>query len=156
MDDDPNKVRLLHAREGIARIPRDQKGVPFKEYFHNTELPRDLEKAVVYATEHGPVLGTADPVPFGPEHDKKAQAFAEKLKTQIDDHGFYSGSLKRFAHSLSVETGRARDEMKALIASKFETSYGKEPYAYLQEERARKGLPVTDRGQSQDFRPDMS
>lgn len=156
MDDDPNKVRLMHTRDGIARIPREQKGVPFKEYFRNTELPKDLEKAVIYATEHGPVLGRADPVPFGPEHDQKAQAFAEKLKAQIDDHGFYSGSLKRFAHSLSDETGRARDEMKALIATKFETNYGKEPYAYLQDERARKGLPVSERSQSQGLSPDMS
>lgn len=151
---DPKDTRFLQTRDGVAQVPRAQQGVPLKEFFRNAELPENLDTAVVYATEKGPVLASPDPIEFGPQHQDQAQGFAEKLRTQIDERGYYSGSLKRYAGQLADETGQKREEMKALISAKFEQAYGQDPYGYLQDSRERRGLPVRDREPGLDQGPD--
>lgn len=140
--DDPKTTRLLQTRDGVARIPRTQEGIPLKDYFQNVELPDNLDRAVVYVTRHGPVLAKPDPVAWNEEHDKAAEEYAEKLKSQIDERGYYAKTLNIYAGRLADSTGYSSEEMKALIVSKFETAFEKQPFEYLQESREAKGLPT--------------
>lgn len=155
--DNPKETRLVQTRDGVARIPRTQQGVPVRDYFQNTELPKELDRAQVFVSPSGPVLANPDPVPWTQVHDQEAQDFADKLKEQIDDKGYYSKSLDRYAERLSETTGYPQDEMKAMIVSKFDAANGQEPYDYLQDTRLEKGLPVRERevSQEQNQEPEM-
>lgn len=143
--DDPKTYRMIQTRDGVARVPRTQEGVPIREYFKNTELPEDLDRAEVFVSGTGPVLAAPDPVPWTAQHDQQAQDYAAKLKAQIDDQGYYKRSLETFAGRLADETGYPKAEMRAMIVAKFDGSYQKDPFDYLQEVRAAKGLPVRAR-----------
>ncbi|MEP1932166.1 MAG: hypothetical protein ABJO52_20890 [Nisaea sp.] len=143
--DDPKETRLVQTRDGVARIPREQQGVPIREFFRNSELPNDLERAQVFQSETGPVLANPDPVPWTEIQDKEAQTYAENIKSQIDEKGYYSKSLSHYADRLSDATGYSKDEMKAMIVSKFDATYEQDPFDYLQGVRAEKGLPVRER-----------
>jgi len=143
-DMDPKTQRHIQTREGVTSIPRSQEGVKIKEYFRNTDLPRDLDRAVVYATEKGPVVAAPDPETWSAKHDDMAREYANRLKLQIDERGYYSKTLNVFADRLSEATGHSRDEMKAVITKSFETTQGKDPYTYLSELRQSQGKPVRD------------
>lgn len=140
--DDPKEFRMIQTRDGVARVPRAQEGVSLRDYFQNTELPDDLERAVVFASAGGPVLATPDPVPWSEQQDRAAQDYADRLKTQIDEKGYYKRSLESFAGRLSETTGYPKEEMQAMIVSKFDGAYQQDPFDYLQQVRAEKGLPV--------------
>ena len=142
---DPKTHRMIHTRDGVATVPRAQQGVPVKEYFRNAELPNDLETAVVYVTENGPVLARPDPVEWNQEHSEQAKDYAWRIKAQIDEVGYYKRSLHFYAARLAEETGHPKDEMKAVIADAFVRENGKDPFTYLQEVRQAKGLPVRDK-----------
>lgn len=156
--DDPKDTRMIQTRDGVARVPRSQVGVPIREYFQNTELPKDLDRAQVFVSASGPVLATPDPVPWSEMHEQKAQGYADALKEQIDEKGYYKRTLATFAGRLSEETGYPRQEMQAVIVSKFNATYEKDPFAYLQSVREAQGLPVRERGldQGRSYEPDMS
>lgn len=144
---DPSKVRSIQTRDGVITIPREQQGVPLKEYFKNVELPNDLDRAVVHVTPSGPVVSTADPVPWNEQHNEKAAAYADKIKEVIEEKGYYSKTLNTYAGRLSKETGISPDEVKSVIVKAFETNHGKDPFQYLQDQRQAQGLPVRDRPQ---------
>lgn len=146
---DPKTHRLLHTRSGVQSIPREQKGVPLREYLQNQELPKDLETAQIFVTETGPVAAAPDPVPWDETHTKIATGFVQTLKEQIDEKGYYANSLENFARRLSEATAYPREQMKALLIKEFEATYGKEPYDHLQDTRIAKGLPVRE-AQEQD------
>lgn len=141
---DPKTHRLLHTRDGVESIPREQQGLPLREYLLNQELPKDLENAQVFVTAKGPVAAAPDPVPWAETHTKMADKFVETLKEQIDEKGYYARTLDQFAGRLSQATAYPKDEMKALLVKEFEQTYGKEPYDYLQEARIEQGLPVRE------------
>ena len=143
----PETHRSIQTRNGVVSIPREQKGVPLTEYFRNAALPHDLEDAVVYATQEGPVLARPDPVPWNETHTERAAQYAEQIKDLIDEKGYYARSLNAFAGRLSDDTGISRDEMKAVIAQTFERAYGQDPFTYLQERRMQAGLPVRDQAE---------
>ena len=153
--DNPSTHRMLHTRGGVVSIPRTQKGVPAAEYFQNADLPGDLDRAVVYVTEKGPVLGKPDPVAWNERHTEKARDYARQVKTMIDDRGYYSRTMSMFAGRLADETGHSRDEMKAVIVKEFEAENGKDPFTYLQDRRQERGLPVRN-GAGQDYAPEQS
>lgn len=140
----PSSHRMIEGRDQTFVIPRDQQGQPFKEYFQNARMPADLENALVFRTEKGPVLASPDPVAWGQAHDQKAQYFADQVKTQIDEHGYYSKRLNSFAKSLSDETGHKAEETRAMIVKQFELKHGVDPYRYLANVREHQGLPVRD------------
>lgn len=94
--DDPEQYRMIQTRDGVARVPRAQEGVPIREYFQNTELPEDIERTVVFASAAGPVLAAPDPIPWSEQHDSEAQDYADRLKAQIDEKGYYKRSLESF------------------------------------------------------------
>lgn len=142
--DGPEEFRMIQTRCGVEGVPRAQEGVPIREYFQNTELPDDLERAVVYVTASGPVLAPPDPIPWSEKHNREAQDYADRLKSQIDEKGYYKRSLDSFAGRLSDETGYPKDEMKAVIVSKFDGTYRQDPFDYLQQVRAQQGLPVRE------------
>ncbi|SFO40855.1 hypothetical protein SAMN04488056_105254 [Cohaesibacter marisflavi] len=143
--DDPRETRLIHTRDGVARIPRSQQGTPLRDYFQNTELPENLEQAHVFHSANGPVLATPDPVPWQEMHDKKVQDYADRIKNQIDEKGYYSKTLSQYADRLADQTGYPKDEMKAMIVAKFDETYSHDPFDYLQQVRADQGLPVRER-----------
>ena len=147
--DGPEDFRMIQTRDGVARVPRAQEGVPLREYFQNTELPEDLDRTMVYASAGGPVLAAPDPVPWSAQHDREAQEYADRLKTQIDEKGYYKRSLESFPGRLSDETGYPKTEMQAVIVSKFDGTYQQDPFDYLQKVRAEQGLPVNEQ------KPDM-
>lgn len=144
---DPKTERLFQTKQGVTAVPRAQEGVPFKEYFANTEMPKDLERARVYATDKGPVLAKPDPEAWCETHQARADQFAEKLRAQIEEKGYYAKSLRLYSEQLAEQTGSEPSEMKAVIAKSFEAQTGKEPYAYLQDHRAAQGLPTRDRAE---------
>lgn len=152
--DGPEDFRMIQTRDGVARVPRTQEGVPLREYFQNTELPEDLGRTMVYASAGGPVLAALDPVPWSEQHDREAQEYADRLKALIDEKGYYKRSLESFAGRLSEETGYPKAEMQAVIVSKFDRTYQQDPFEYLQKVRAEQGLPVNeqkpDMGQTQE------
>lgn len=150
----PTTHRTIQTKSGIVTIPREQKGVPLKEYFRNAELPADVDRAVVYATANGPVLSRPDPVPWNEAHAEKARYFAGQIKSLIDEKGYYSKSLSMYAGRLADETGYARDEMKAVIVKSFTQEHGKDPFIYLQDQRQAQGLPVSD-PQGPDYSPEQ-
>ncbi len=150
----PDTHRNLQTREGVVAIPREQKGVPLREYFKNAELPNDLERAVVYATPSGPVVARPDPVPWNEQHNEKAQNYADQIKSLIDEKGYYSRTLDIYAKRLADDTGHDRDEMRAVIVKSFEQGYGRDPFTYLQDRRQEAGLPVRD-APSQDYGPEQ-
>jgi len=90
------------------------------------------------------VLAAPDPVPWSEQHDREAQDYADRLKAQIDEKGYYKRSLETFAGRLSDSTGYPKAEMQAVIVSKFDGTYQKDPFDYLQQAREEKGLPVRD------------
>ncbi|TLP43454.1 hypothetical protein FDK21_18050 [Cohaesibacter sp. CAU 1516] len=155
--DDPRETRLIPTRDGVARVPRSQQGTPLKDYFQNAELPDNLEQAQVFQSANGPVVATPDPVPWQEVHDKEAQGYADKIKNQIDEKGYYSKTLSAYADRLSDQTGYPKDEMKAMIASKFNEAFEKDPFDYLQQVRAEQGLPTRERDNtpSRDHDPEM-
>ncbi|MCA8883375.1 MAG: hypothetical protein KDA50_06465 [Rhodobacteraceae bacterium] len=146
----PKDDRMIETRDGWASVPRSVRGVPLTEYLRNVELPDNLERAVVYPTPGGPVALEPDPVPWTEHHDERVQHYAETLREQIEEKGYYANSLKSFARRLSTETGYPQSEMKALIVSSFDAANGMDPFSYLQQQRAEKGLPVRERN------PEMS
>ncbi len=148
--DDPKHTRMIQTRDGIARIPRNEEGVSIRDYFQNTELPENLDRAHVFSSASGPVLGAPDPTPWTEKQDKKVIEYADKLKAQIDEKGYYAKSLDVFAGRLSSDTGYAKDEMKAQIVARFEADHHKDPFDYLQSVREAQGLPVREQGLSQD------
>ncbi len=85
--DDPKTHRMLHTRDGVVSIPRTQKGVPLNEYFQNADLPADLNRTVVFATQKGPVVAKPDPVPWNEQHTEKARDYAAQIKSMIEDKG---------------------------------------------------------------------
>lgn len=145
-DEKPN--RTLHTRDGVVEIPRSQQGVPLKEYLRNAALPEDIERSVVFVTEHGPVAAQPDPVAWGPEHDKAVADNADRLKAQIDERGYYSKTLGRMARQLSEQTAYPEDEMKAKIIGAFTRQHGQEPFAYLKTQREAQGLPVREQSEN--------
>jgi hypothetical protein len=151
---DPTTQRHIQTRDGVASIPRNQTGVSFKEYFRNTELPENLERTVIHETEKGPVLAAPDPETWSQKHDDMARDYADRLKTQIEEKGYYSKSLSAFAGRLADATGHPREEMKAVIAKSFEANHGKDPYTYLSDQRAAQGKPVRDLSHSQSWSHD--
>lgn len=155
--DDPKDVRMIQTRDGVARVPRNQVGVSIRDYFQNTEMPKDLDRAQVFVSAAGPVLAPPDPVPWSQDHDAAAQAYAEKLKEQIDEKGYYKRSLETYAGRLADETGYPRDEMQAVIVAKFDAAFQKDPFAYLQDVRAAQGLPVrgNDPAMTAEQEPDL-
>ncbi|MEM8751132.1 MAG: hypothetical protein AAGF28_12595 [Pseudomonadota bacterium] len=146
---DPAKERLVQTRDGVVTIPREQQGVPLKDYFKNAELPPEIDRAVVYATSSGPVLSPPDPVPWNEQHNEQARSYAGKIKTLIEEKGYYSKALNAYADRLSDQTGRSREETKAIIVKSFENAQGTDPFRYLQDQRAAQGIPVRDRQQDQ-------
>lgn len=155
--DDPKETRLIQTRDGIARVPRTQMGVPLREYLRNTDLPENLERAVIFATPGGPVAVEPDPAPWTEAHDAKVRDYAASIKEQIDEKGYYAKSLDHFAGRLARETGYPRPEMKALIVSTFDAAEGKDPFAYLQDRRAEQGLPVREQepGMDREQEPEL-
>jgi hypothetical protein len=141
---DPTTHRLVRTRDGVARIPRAERGVPIAEYFQNVELPNDISRMAVFNTPNGPALATPDPMPWTQEHTKQVNDYADRLKAQIDERGYYARSLENFAERLSGSTGYAQEEMKAAIVARFEEVNGADPYAYLNERRQAQGLPVRE------------
>gem|GEM_PF-3116115 len=152
---DPRHQRFFQTRDGVTAIPRDQQGVKLAEYFKNAELPEQLDQAVVYATSKGPVVATPDPEEWSARHDEMAQGYADRLKTQIDERGYYAKSLGQFAGRLAETTGRSQDEMKALISQRFTQTHGKDPYAYLNDLRVSQGKPVRQTEPRQEASHDM-
>ena len=75
---------------------------------------------------------------------EKAQGYAEKIMGQIEERGYYARTLDRYAGRLAEETGYPKEEMKAIIVSRFDQAYGRDPYSYLNEQRARRGLPTRE------------
>jgi len=148
-DIDPNTQRHIQTRDGVTSIPRSQQGEKLRDYFRNAELPPDLDRAVVYVTDKGPVIAAPDREAWSQKHDDMARDYADKLKQQIDEKGYYSKSLSIFADRLSDATGHSRGEMKAVIAKSFEARHGADPYTYLSEQRIAQGKPV--RGQDQEI-----
>ena len=140
----PETHRMLHTRDGVIAIPREQKGVPVTEYFRNADLPDDVARTVVYTTPKGPVLGRPDPVPWNERHSEKAREYAGQLKTLIEDKGYYSKTMNIYAGRLAEQTGRSREEVKAVIVQAFERENGKDPFTYLQDLRQERGLPVRE------------
>lgn len=153
---DPKETRMVQTRNGVAQVPRAQTGIPIRDYLQNAELPKNLERAVIFETASGPVALEADPIPWTHKHDEKVGYYAETLKEQIEDKGFYAKSLDRFANRLSSETGYPTEEMKATISSKFTELYGNDPFQHLQNVRAERGLPVRERQPAQDQRLEPS
>ena len=149
--ENPETHRLLHTRQGIVSVPREQKGVPLTEYFQNADLPADLERTVVYATDKGPVVAKPDPVPWNETHLEKARDYAARIKTMIDEKGYYSRTLSMFAGRLADQTGQPHDQMKAVIVKAFEDQQGRDPFTYLQNQRQEKGLPARERGGPEHF-----
>lgn len=147
--DDPTETRLIQTRDGVAKVPRTQEGIPIREYLQNTQLPDDMERSVIYLTETGPVAATPDFVPWSEVHEKQVETYAEKLKEQIDDKGYYKNTLDRYAKNLTNNTGYPHDEMRTLIVSTFETKFSQEPQTYLEDVREQKGLPTRRQSQSQ-------
>lgn len=154
---DPKDTRLIQTREGVAHIPRSQQGTPLKDYFQNTELPDNLEQAQVFQSANGPVVTAPDPVPWQEVHDKEAQGYADKIKAQIDEKGYYSKTLAGYADRLADQTGYPKDEMKAMIVAKFDETYNQRPFDYLQQVREEQGLPTRERDNtpSRDHDPEM-
>lgn len=141
---DPTTHRLVRTRDGVARIPRAERGVPIAEYFQNVELPSDLSRMAVFNTPSGPALATPDPMPWTQEHTKQVNDYADRLKAQIDERGYYARSLENFAERLSTATAYAQSEIQLMIIERFKEVHGKEPRSYLQERRQAQGLPVRD------------
>ena len=150
-NENPETHRLLHTREGVVSIPREQKGVPLNEYFKNADLPSDLERAVVYVTKKGPVVAKPDPVPWNETHVEKVREYAARIRSIIKDKGYYSRTLNMYASRLADQTGQPRDQMKAVIVKAFEDQHGKDPFTYLQDQRQEKGLPARERGGPEPF-----
>lgn len=144
---DPTTHRLIQTRDGVAAVPREQKGVPLTEYFRNADLPEDLNRSVVFATTDGPVLARPDPVAWNQEHAIKADEFAQRLKAQIDEKGYYARTLGLYAGRLADETGQQLEQMKAVIVDSFQRENGKDPFTYLKDLRQEQGLPT---GKEQD------
>lgn len=142
---DPSKFRLIHTRDGVAKIPRAEQGIAIAKHFQNIEMPSDISRMAVFNTPSGPALAEPDPVPWTQEHSKQVDDYADRLKTQIDEQGYYRHSLDNFANRLSVKTGYSQEEMKAAIVGRFKEVYGAEPLIYLEEDRISKGLPVRER-----------
>ena len=152
MSDDnnnPTTHRMIQTREGVVAVPRKQKGVPLAEYFRNADFPADLSRALVFATQKGPVLAKPDPVAWSKTHDERASEYAGRIKMQIDDKGYYSRTLGLYAGRLADETGHPRDEMKAVIVEAFQRNEGKDPFTYLQDRRRDQGLPVGEEERQQ-------
>lgn len=141
---DPSTHRLIQTRDGVETIPKSQPGVPVSEYFRNAELPHDLARMVVFSTANGPILGKPDPVAWSAEHTEQAKDYAGRLKTLIDEKGYYRRTLGLYADRLAEQTGHPREEVKAAIAGAFEQENGKDPFSYLQDARRAQGLPVRD------------
>ena len=141
---DPTTHRIIQTMDGTVSIPRKQNGVPLTEYFRNTDLPNDLERSIVYATPKGPVLSTPDPVPWNEKHNVKARDYATRIKTLIDEKGYYSKTLNMYAEKLASETGVSITDTKAVISQAFEKEYQSAPFNYLQQQRENQGLPVKD------------
>jgi len=125
MMDGPKDFRMIQTRDGVARVPRSQEGVALRDYFQNTELPKELERAQVFVSASGPVLAQPDPIPWSEQHDKAAIDYAHRIKAQIDEKGYYKRTLYTFASKLADETGYPRDEMQAVIVSKFDATFQK-------------------------------
>lgn len=140
----PSTHRLIEGRMDTFVIPRDRQGQPLDEFFMNATLPADLRTAVVFQTDKGPVLAPRDPVEWDQTHDQKVQRYADQVKTQIDEHGYYSKRLDGFAKILADETGHRTAETRAMIVKQFEMKHGVDPYRYLSNVREQKGLPVRD------------
>ena len=141
---DPTTHRMIQTRSGVVAVPREQKGVPFTEYFRNTDLPADLDRTLVYATPEGPVLARPDPVGWTPAHGEKAAEYAARIKEQVDDKGYYKKTLGMYADRLADETGHPSEEMKAVIVEAFQREHGKDPFTYLQDRRRDQGLPLRE------------
>ena len=139
---DPKTHRLIQTRDGTAAVSREQQGTPLNAYFKNAELPDNLDKAVVYQTDDGPVVAKPDPVPWNEKHSERAREHAASLKELIDDKGYYRKNMNLYAERLSEETGHSCDEVKAIISDEFQSETGKSPYNYLQDHREQRGLPV--------------
>ena len=154
-DPTPETHRMLHTRDGVVGIPRDQKGTPVADYFANADLPDDMARAVVYDTPKGPVVGKADPVPWNEQHTAKAREYAGQIKEQIEEKGYYAKTMNVFAGRLAEQTGRSPDEVKAVIVQAFEHEHGKDPFTYLQDQRQNKGLPTREARQP-GYEPDRS
>lgn len=141
---DPNTHRLIQTRDGVVPVPRTQTGVPITEYFRNAELPADITRAVVFETKDGPVLGKRDPLTWTAEHAEQAADYANRLKAQIDEKGYYRKTMEIYAARLADQTGHPKDEMKAVIADAFQRDHGADPFTYLQDSRRAQGLPVRE------------
>ena len=152
-DLDPKSQRHIQTRDGVASVARNQVGVPLKEYFRNTEIPENLDRALVFQTGKGPVLASPDPEPWSAKHEDRAREYAKKIKTQIDEKGFYSKTLAVFAGRLADATGQPKDEMKAVIAKSFEVMNDKDPYTYLNDLRVAQGKPTRSQSQRIDQEP---
>ena len=153
--DDPKDTRMVQTRDGVERIPRTQEGVPMRGYFGNTEFPKDLERAVVYVTRSGPVALDPDPVPWSEKHDEQVRQYANVVRETIDKQGKYASKLTQISERLSTETGYPETEMKALIISAFEAENGKDPFNYLQDVRAERGLPTREKEVRQTPEPEV-
>ncbi|MEM8615851.1 MAG: hypothetical protein AAGF20_02845 [Pseudomonadota bacterium] len=88
------------------------------------------------------MLAPPDPEAWSPKHDAMVKDYAEKLKAQIDDKGYYSKTLTVYAGRLADATGQPVDQMKATIPKSFEAQHGKDPYTYLNEIRVAQGKPT--------------
>ncbi|MGJ8629398.1 MAG: hypothetical protein ACSHXB_20795 [Sulfitobacter sp.] len=137
---------MIQTRDGVARVPRSQKGVALRDYFANTEMPKDLNQAQVFTSELGPVVAAPDPVDWSEQNDKLVAHYSGRLKAQMDEKGYYKHTLNAFAGRVSQQTGYPRDEMKALIVSNFTSENGKDVFAYNREARIALDLPVGDIG----------
>ena len=157
---DPKTERLFQTRKGSIAISREQRGVPLKEFFQNAELPRDLSRAVVYATQKGPVLADADPKPWSAEQKEMAARHAKDLEEHIKDRGAFKYKLFALAGTLAQDTGQPKKDAQREIAEQFQARTGRDLQSYLNEHRAARGLPVREapardqRGQS--FMPEQS
>ena len=149
---DPNTHRMIQTREGVVAVPRTQKGIPLNEYFHNAEFPKDLNRSLVFATSSGPVLAKPDPVAWNRQHDVQASDYAERLKAQIEEKGYYARTLNLYAGRLADITGHPVEEMKAVIVNAFERDHGKDPFNYLQDRRREQGLSIRE---GQDVEPNQ-
>lgn len=139
----------VQTRSGPVTIAQDQKGVPFREYFQNAELPRDPSVMVVFDTAQGPVLGNPPEIAWENSHDVKAAAYAAKLVKVVETQPRYLPKLSEYARELARETNAPFDQAADKIRDRFADLTGKPIKAYQDDIRMAKGLPVgRERGQN--------
>lgn len=139
---DPKTHRAVQTKEGLAFVPREQRGTPFAEYFKNAERLPGTEDKLVYVTEKGPVWDSPDPVEWNSDHDKMAERAADEIKAAIDKsrHARYRLTLDKKRDQLSNYTTLPIKQVEAKIIATFTEKNGQDIKAYQDKIRAERGL----------------